>query len=154
MVLAKKSVVVKNPSLTNNSSGLILIEYNMTVVTLHYNPNKYKQSQQQKYREVQLDNQQVEKSLDILTNYQAGNDRNGLKYNEIEWLIHSKNVSERLNLLKESFKLVQSFRRKKSKTNTVDNDMNLSSYLSEDEASSGTDTQTGTPKRSSRRSLT
>lgn len=127
----------------------------MTVVVLKYNVAKYKEQQTKQFNDTRINSEKYAQSLEALENYEQDIARVGVDNGEINWLINSRNVAERLSILKESYKLVQSFRKRKARVNNMENDLKLSTYLSEDEGSSGTESQNmATPKRSTRRSLT
>lgn len=107
-------------------------------VILKYDPSKYK-THQSKTILKNIDNYQ--ESLESIKNYGSNDD---------EWLLDIKNVSERLSFLKESYKLINAFRRKQSrKFLDTPSEMKLETFLSEeDEVSSAENTS---PKRNTRR---
>lgn len=125
----------------------------MTVVVFKYNVDKYRALQDKKYQDIPLDNTKWQQSLEIITNYEQEVQTRGFSHTEMNWIIHSKNVSERLSLLKDSYRVILNFRKRKSRGANADTELKMANYLSEEEGSSGTETQTGTPKRHTRRSL-
>lgn len=99
-------------------------------VTLKYNSAKYRHQQEQMY--VQNIDQYAD-SLEKILN----------SSNDVEWINSVRNVNARLAVLKESYKLIAAFRRKRPKGEEL-----KLPELSEDEEGSSTETGENSGKRS------
>lgn len=99
------------------------------IVKFRYNKKKYISHKENMFKPLNIND--YEKSLLKIEKYAL---------NDPEWLFHVKNVNQRLHLLKETYRVVQSFKRR-NKDSIVDD---LQS-MSEEDDKSGTDVST--PRR-------